>query len=305
MLLVIAPQPRLDRVHFVERLDERESREIEAYAAHFEASGPGVVALRTARVLGMEARQLAFRGGPTGDILAGCYEDERFDVVWTPREGATSMGSVLCGCTQLGQMTRRTSVEAAPRVGDPDLRSFVASFEREVKEASGVLFVEPSQRGAMGVVMIELMRRCRARQIPSAVLCGGSMLRDADEHPPHIVVEGARNPLRANWPHELLPGMEARLWRQDSGEHRLELDGVALELDLPEAPDRGGDAPFEAALVAWLAKREESWPARMCACWGMAAATAQRLKEFGGRLSLVEVDGFFAQIRARELDVSN
>lgn len=312
MLLVVAPVPRLDRVQFVERLDVDAPGARRAYAAHFEAGGHGLVAMRSARALGLEARILACHGGATGEILANGLREERLEAAWVPIASPTPMGVVHCGCDATGGGARRSWIESEPVLGDAELCRLLARFDEELARAETVLFVEPATTGPLGVALLEIARRAREHGVPFFVvsdeLCGEMLAIGPD-----VVLEsrgfrtgstGEPGGAAGAPPPRDECRARARLSCDAHGRTYLQLPEHALEIEVPRAPDRGGDAPFEAAAVAWMIKDREAWPTRTAACWAVAAATAQRLKEFGGRLARSEVDGFFARIRARESETT-
>ncbi|MCA8969268.1 MAG: hypothetical protein KDC95_05770 [Planctomycetes bacterium] len=324
MLLVLAPLPHLDRVQFVERLDHAGPVH-EVHAAHFEPGGAGLVALRAARALGLRARLVAFRGpGSLGDLIATSCSSESIDVAWLSMAAPTPMRAIYHGCDASGAMSRHVYREHPPRLSDTELRSYLSRFERELDSeldselgselggrdepgampaVDGVLVCETNaMQGSLAIVFEELVHRVRDRGLPWMLVTSlrASALRALG---PAMVFEdrklGEGDAIPD--PGDSRGGNTALLLRDAHDDFHVELPHVELDLDVPKPGDRGGEAPLEAAAIAYHLRRTQGWPERMASCFAAAAAVAQTRKQLGGRLAMSEIDGFFSQVRAREI----
>ncbi|MCB9881585.1 MAG: hypothetical protein H6832_10955 [Planctomycetes bacterium] len=316
MLLVLAPLPHLDRVQFVERLD-RAATVHDVQAAHFEAGGAGFVALRAARALGLRARLVAFRGpGSLGDLVASACDAESIDVAWLSMAAPTPMRAIYHGLDASGAMTRRVYREHPPRLADTELRAFLARCDRELQydaEAGHELGAAPSidgvlvcetraMQGSLAIVFEALVGRVRDRGLPWMLVTSlpTSALRALG---PTMVFEDRKLGDERDIPDRVdaHAANTALLLRDAYDDFHVELPHVELDLDVPKPGDRGGEAPLEAAAIAYHLRRTQGWPERMASCFAAAAAVAQTRKQLGGRLAMSEIEGFFSQVRAREI----
>lgn len=322
MLLVLAPLPRLDRVQFVERsgggvnLIDRVATD-EAFlehnvgAAHFEVGAGGLVAMRAAQSLGIGARALALRGGRTGDLIAEAAAEERIDIEWVGMAAPTPMRSVLCYDVEGAGMRRVVFSEVAPRLSDSELGAYVeraeaALADRASELVDAVVFIEvEASQGALSMALGEIARRARSRGRTCILVTRGESpgLAEGDFD---IVLED-RSSATALRPRRV-GDRATMLIRDEAKRYFLSLPAdpvtarVELELELEPPKDRGGEAPLEAAAVAWQLCVREAWSPRSAACFAVAAAVAQTQKRIGGRLARSDVDGFYRQVRAREQD---
>ena len=176
MILVVTPNPALERVALVEQFTSGEPQKPMRVATY--AGGSGLRAANVARLLGADVLALGLAGGHLGALLRDCLNRQDIPHVITSIAGETR-GDFLLLDKQQGIITEIP--EDPPAILDIEADKLLASLERHLTDARALIVADG--HGESGARLV-------ARVIASAKASGVPVIADVRAEALEAAIEG-------------------------------------------------------------------------------------------------------------------
>ncbi|MBI3661153.1 1-phosphofructokinase family hexose kinase [Candidatus Acetothermia bacterium] len=191
MILTVTPNPALDKVYWVDRLNtEIETPMTRATRSLGWAGGKGINISTFLAHMGLETVAMGFIAGHTGRVIENRVREAGIttNFVWTEGETRTNIAII-----EKGREERPIAIsELGPQVPEMALRQFLQSYTRLVRRARWVVLGGSLPPGVPSNFYRELLKIAHQHKIKTVVNAAGDALAEALKEQPYLVKPDTR-----------------------------------------------------------------------------------------------------------------
>jgi 1-phosphofructokinase family hexose kinase len=191
MILTVTPNPALDKVYWVDRLNtEVETPMSRATQSLGWAGGKGINVSTFLARMGLETVAMGFVAGHTGRVIENRVREAGITTGFVWAEGETRTNIALI---EKGREERPLVIsESGPQVPEVALRHFLQSYTRLIRRARWAVFGGSLPPGVPTVFYRELIKIAHAHGVRTALTAAGEALTEALRENPSLVKPDTR-----------------------------------------------------------------------------------------------------------------